>query len=251
MITPGDRDLRCPEAAWGLCHLPSRWIALLLIVAPFFLARATRADIELTAKEDSGPTVVIADDPVDFDPLGISFNGSFGDFRSTIHAISTNASAASDLSLISTITNTSSATHTLTIGLTQDNFTLPSPSSETLKSAIGGAFALSVAGDSISLTAYANNSNGLFDTVGATSPGAESATSPGGNAVPFSSGTTVVPFTRTSGLYSLTTMTTITLAPGSSVNFGADPVVAVPEPAGLTLLCLGGMLALRRRRAVA
>lgn len=208
-----------------------------------------RADLEITAQQDAGPVTVIVDDPVDFDVSGSSFNGTFGDFRFSAHAVSSNASAVSDISLTASILNVGTTTQTLTLQISQDNFTLPSPPSETLKSAIGGALPLSVAGDTISLNAYANNSNGLFDTVGATSSGLQSFTSPGGAAISFNSSSPVVPF-NSSLPYSLTTIATITLAPGSSVNLGADPVVTpVPEPAELSLLLLGGLLALVRQRA--
>jgi hypothetical protein len=235
---------------WTLERLVPRRIATLVFITPFLLAGAVRADLEITLREDAGPVVLVADDPVDFDPTGSTFNGTFGNFLSNIHAASSNASAASFLSLTSSLSNTCTAPHTLTLEITQNNFTLPSPSLENLKSAIGGTFILSIAGDSISQTAYANNSNGLFDTIGAASPGVQTSTSPGGNAISFSSDSIVVPFTRTSGLYSLTTVTSITLAPGSTMNFAAAPVVTpVPEPGGLSLLSLAGLLALCRRRA--
>jgi len=233
--------------------------AVLGLLAP----QPARADMEVTFQQDAGPVTLVADNPVDFDAAG--FSGMYGKFKIVFFgATADNAVPISDLmSSTTSVKNTDTVAHTLTIGVTQDNYTLPGAAGSTLDltSHIGGTVTTGGAGQTLTFQSYANNSNGLFDistpvvaTTGTQSPSV-SITKSSFDSSPDPS----ADFPRTSALYSVTTYNIITLAPGGVINFSTTTTLenaATPIPAGLVLvltavpvLGFGALLRCRRKTA--
>jgi hypothetical protein len=217
--------------------------AILAAVLTLLVPQAVRADLEVTFQQDAGPVTMVADNPVDFD--SVFFNGTFGKFKVTVFgAASDNGTPTSDLmSSTTAIKNTDTVAHTITIGVTQDNYTLPGVSGTLLDmtSHIGGTVTTGGVGQTLTFQSYANNSNGLFDittpvvaTTGPQSPDI-SVTKSSFDSMPDPSAA----FPRTSGLYSVTTYNKITLAPGGVINFSTTTTLelpaATPAPASLVL----------------
>jgi hypothetical protein len=227
-----------------------------------------RADLEVYLQEDSGPKVLVADNHVDFDPHGVGFNGTFGDFLVHLFgATSVNASPSDLMSWTSSIKNQGNKPHTLTIYVSQNNYTLPAGPLLDLTSHIMGTVMSGGSGQKLTFQSYANNSNGLFDTaapVATTGPQSPviSVTHSPYDSEPDPSAV----FVRTSGLYSITTTNALTLAVGGTLSFTTNTelanalsgakAAATPAPAGLVLvlaalpaLGIGGWL--RRRHSQA
>jgi len=146
------------------------------------------------------------------------------------------------------IENQASGTGSLTITVSDTNYTAPGSNGSpmVLDSDIGGTFSKGAAvGDSVTFRSFADPANG------------QPATTNGTAALTFSKATTSTTeafsgsnqsaFTRGAGAYSLANVATITLAAGGQVNLSGT-TTATPEPASLSLLALGGLLAARRRR---
>jgi hypothetical protein len=231
--------------------------ALVLGVLALLLPQTARADMELTFQEDAGPVVI-----VDVEPsfTGLSYNKTFGDFKVQFFgATADNATPLSDLmSSTTSLKNTDSKKHTLKIGVTETDYTLPGSAGSTLDmtSHIGGTVTAGGAGQALTFQSYATNSNADFDTGGVTDGPQSpiiSVTKSSFDSMPDPSAA----FPRTSGMYSVTTYNTITLVPGGIINFSTSTTLELaavtPAPAGLVLACaacpaLGLGAWVRRRR---
>ena len=212
------------------------------------------ATLIISLQEDSGP---IANVGTAANFTSVSFTGTVGDFTVTIDGASS-GNAASQSFLLSSDTevhNNDTATHTLHVWASQDNYTLPTGSPLTIESSLGG----SVNFPTLTLTniyqAYADKNNNLLGTP-APGPaitdftnGPQSAT-PSGSA--FDTGSAFGHFTRT-GNYSLTLVSNIELSGGGDMNLAAHEHVTVPEPWSIAIAGPGvlGLIGygLRRRRA--
>ncbi|HEV3080518.1 MAG TPA: hypothetical protein VGY66_12095, partial [Gemmataceae bacterium] len=86
--------------------------AVLMLIAP----QMARADLEVTFQQDAGVVTTVADNPVDFD--SVFFNGTYKAFKVTVFgAASDNATPTSDLmSSTTSLKNTDTVAHTITIG---------------------------------------------------------------------------------------------------------------------------------------
>src|SRR5262249_55297839 len=158
-----------------------------------------------------------------------------------------NGPTLSDLLSASTsITNTSSKTKTLTIWLTQNDYTAPT-ALLSVESGLGG----SVSKGGLTLTdifqAYGDKTNTLFGT--GYPDGPQTAIKTGS---PFATGSRRGLFTGTANHpSSLTSVITFTLSGGGKANFSSHVNVTsvTPAPAGLVLLAGGAAaLALARLR---
>jgi len=232
--------------------------AILAAALVLLVSQSARADMEVTFQEDSGPVVTVATDLVNFDPSGVSFNGSFGNFQVRMFgSTSDNTAAYSNLMTSqNALINTDAVAHTLTIGVTQTDYTLPGTNGSLLDmtSNIMGLVTAGGAGQALTFQSYASNSILDFDTSGVT-------TGPQTPAInvshtPFDAPPASAAFPRTSNMYTVTTYTTITLAPGGYIGFQTSTtLVSTPVPQGLVLaltalpaLGLGAWLHGRRKK---
>jgi hypothetical protein len=233
--------------------------AILAMCAP-----PAHADLAIFLQEDAGNIVEVAH-TTDFNPLGVTFSGTFGpggtggtDFTVTIQgASSANGATLSDLLTSATrITNTSGATHTLHVWASQNNYSLPAGTPLQVESGMGG----SMTNGTLTLTgifqAYADKINDLLGTPTAGAAitdftnGPQNATASGST---YDTGSALGSFTRT-GNYSLTQVANSTLTAGGQVNFAAhENVTMVPEPSTMAIAGLGALgligYGLPRRRA--
>jgi hypothetical protein len=236
-----------------------------LVCAP----SSARATFVVEASVDGGTFVTLASGS---DFTSLSFSGSLkkngsghtviggsGDTVkiTTLGSSSDNAASASDLFTSTTqVQNLTSGKHTITIEVTQTNYTLPGGSSSKLdfQSQVSGTTTTKNPGGSVTFQSYANNSNGAFDTSGATTTGPQSLTlsAPGNSS---DNNTALTKFQRTMPEYSVTSIGSITLAGNEKMNYSAslNLTAATPAPPGLVLvltslpvLALG--LWLRRRK---
>lgn len=217
-------------------------------------ATPARAAFEIALQEagvNGGAPLVVASG-ADFS--NISFNGTFGDFTvDVLGGSSHNGATLSDLlSSTTRVTNNSGTTQTLTIIVSQTNYTLPVGSTMAVESGLGGSVSTGTLTMTNIFQAYADAGNTLRGTTAFTT-GSQTAT-PNGST--FDTGSATGTFLRT-GSYSLTTITTFTLSGGGVANFSSHENLnapsAVPVPSGLVLALTGipvlGLGAWVRRRA--
>jgi hypothetical protein len=227
-------------------------LALALAAAGLLVAAPAKAALLLNV----GGNVVTDNGAGDLDPSVGTINntstvGGFGVAITIAESTSPGNSTAGLLQISNlSIQNQSSGTGSLTITVSDNNYTAPGAGGVpmTLESDIGGTFSKGAAiGNTVTFQSFADPANGqptalnptpLLSFSKATSSTTESF-----------SGSNQGGFTRAAGPYSLTNVTTITLAAGGQVNIsGTTTASAVPEPASLGVLALGGLLAARRRR---
>jgi hypothetical protein len=230
----------------------------LALVALLFSASPSRADLELALSEDGGSRTVVA---TGASFTAASFTGNFGgatgnDFTVTIlGGSSSNGATLSDL-LSSTVrvTNNTGAQHTLQIFLTQTDYTLPAGTPLSVESGLGGTVNVGTVGLKGIFQGYADRNNGLFGTSDFTN-GPQDAKLTGST---LDTGSATGSFPRTAGQsYSLTSITTLAMSGGGSLNYAnhinVTSTAVVPAPAGLVLAASGAValaLARLRRRKV-
>jgi hypothetical protein len=245
-----------------MLHRPIRinkgLLALATLTAVFLLGtpQSARASLNIYLQEDAGPISLVGT-AADF--TSVSFTGTFGDFSVTIQGASSLNSAPLSNLLNSTnsVVNNSTATHTLHVWASQNNYTLPAGTPLSVESGLGG----SVNNPTVTLTnifqAYADKNNNLLGTP---APGAAITDFTNGPQTALQTGTTfdtgsaVGSFTRT-GNYSLTSEANIQLTGGGSIGFQSHVNVRpVPEPSTMALAGLGALgligYGLRRRKAL-
>jgi len=221
------------------CFRKSLLTSAILSAVLAFAPQAARADMEVTFQEDAGPITTLT--AASF--AGISFNSTVGDFKVQFFGVTADdATPSSDLmSSVTKLSNTSGATHTLHINVTETDYTLPGGigSSLDMTSHIGGTVSAGGSGQKLAFQSYASNSNLDFDTSG-TSTGKQTpdiSLKSSFDSTPDPSAT----FLRGSGLYSVTTTNDVTLVAGGAVNYATSTTLTItPAPAGL-LLALGAV----------
>jgi hypothetical protein len=235
--------------------------AVLLLGTP----QSANATLAIYLQEDAGP-IVLVNSTTDFNPAGVTFSGTFGptgvggtDFQVTVQSGSSdNGANASDLlAATNAITNLSSATHTLHVWASQNNYTLPPGTPLNVESGLGGSVTTATLTFTNIFQAYADRLNNLLGTPAA-GPAIADFTNGPQTAIPtgstFDTGSAVGQFARTdNNLYSLTSVANIQLTAGARINFSDHiRVTPVPEPATIGMavssLPILGLLWARRRR---
>lgn len=226
------------------------------------VARTARATLEMTLSTSDGatPVTVVDNGAGDTNPAvgQISFAGSIGNFATVITAGTSNAPGANGVAILQThdisVRDTTASKDTLTVTMGDTGFTNPEGSSLQLGSSFAGTFLSTTSGENVTFQSYADSGNNLFGKTGTTA-GLHSATLTNGSPAPvgFSTADRTANFSST-GPYSLTDVTTISLSANGQANVsGTTDVIQgagapTPEPASLGLLSLGAMALLARRR---
>jgi hypothetical protein len=215
-----------------------KWSAVLTTLAAALLGgtSSARANLVVKLSEDGGAATTVIN-VADFTSGVIS--QTFGDFQITfLGASSDNAANLSDLLSedlrVKNIGTT--GTHTLTITMSQNNYTLPAGSPLFMSSSIGGTVNVATTGGLDTFQSYAdkNNANAISGP-SVTTTGAQSAdlSVPGSWSSKPSDATAL--FAR-SGNYSVTTVNSIKLGQGGDIGFQSQTnLVPTPAPAGATL----------------
>jgi hypothetical protein len=213
---------------------------------------ATTASITDNLAGDSNPN-----------PGQITYVGAVGGFSTTITIATSNSPGAPTGAILQMssidVRNDSSNQQTLSITVGDTDFILPSGAF--LGSAFAGTFTNAQIGDSTAFQSFADSSNTQYGQSGptVTTTGAQSfVLATGISPTSFNTLDAWVPFASPTA-YSLTNLTSITLAPGAQSNVSGTTTVTVsgpgsgsdaPEPATLALLVPGALALLIRRRHV-
>jgi hypothetical protein len=222
-----------------------------LLLAATYCARSTQAALTLVISE---PGAAVPPAPITVTDMtnsgNVSYNGTFGDFQTTLdfgYSNKTTASGAQQATLeITSIDITSLASsgnaETLVLTLTDNGFTFPGTSGSTLQlgSAITGTFTPPTGTEGVSFQSFettTNSTTGLQTAMPSLVP-------PIGQ---FNSVATPVSFNRGT-TYGLENVTSITLAGGADLTdvSGSTTVTAtsssVPEPMTAGLVLVGGAI---------
>jgi hypothetical protein len=243
----------------------------------FLAPQTARGDLEINLQEVGGPGPMTVVDATNFPSTTVVPAFSFGDFMLALSYSSKNGAGGSFVSsTTSGVMNNSTQSQTLIISVSQNDFMLPGTvgSLLQLQSAPTGTITFGTAQTSVQSYAYnqailGNMQGGgvdsLFNTTGPTTglqttPTVNSLVST--TLLPFSPSDPTTVFSRTSAYYSVTTIATITLAPGGILVLTTTPTLvglaATPAPAGLVLaltalpaLGVGGWLRRRHKKVPA
>jgi len=205
-------------------------LSLLVCVAVMGMPSMAGASTVFMLSQDGGAYTTVA---TGASLTSLSGSGVFGDFTYKIIGVSTDNSATiSDLlSSATSITNNSTATHTLSIRVSSQDYTFPTQTAARVESGLGAS--LSAGTLTATFQAYADRNNNLAG-ISDFSMGLQNCVFNGSTC---DTGSAVGAFTKTSGPYSLTTTANLTLSGGGIANFSAhENVTSVPEPNSLVLL---------------
>ncbi len=200
---------------------------------------ATSAKANLVLTLTQGATTTSVNDPSD---TAVTYNGTIGDYLSRI-TFGTADTGGGSLEINANITRlTANSMSPLTLTLTDSAFLAPTGPTSLLNSAASVTFVTTTTGDNVQFIGFGQS--GAVSVF--TSP--QTAVSLGVNGEEHSLTPTLetAPFPN-SASYTLTSVSTISLAVGSKALFDGTATVT-PEPASLSMMGLGALALLRRRR---
>jgi len=216
-------------------------VAVISLIASGSSAQAA-FEIALQEAGVNGGAITMVASGTDFQAFGIAFSGTYGDFDVTsFSGSSDNDGTLSDLlqstTSVKNANHLNSGTRTLTLYVTQSNYTLPAGTPLRVESGMGGSVNNGTLGLTGIFQAFAdknNNPYGLTDF----SNGPQNATA---NLTSFDTGSHTGLFARIAGnQYSITTVVTFTLSAGGKAGFQSHANVSpTPAPAGLVLALTG------------
>jgi hypothetical protein len=215
-------------------------------------ARSAKAGSLAIALQETVGLHVFAEDQVAIQPafytFGTSYSNNIGDFTVVTYGDSAidGASLSSLLSSTTSITNDSSATATLVLYATEQDYTLPANSVLNVESSLTGTLDAGTM-DSGLFQAFADASNTAYGTNDFTNGLQTVSGSPD-----FITGAANGFFSNSGSFYSITSVATITLEAGATVNYSDQVhVTAAPLPKtiwnGSALLGLLGVSQVVRR----
>jgi hypothetical protein len=216
-------------------------VACLTAAAFWATPPPARADFQLRLYEDgvflAAPGVL-----TDGGSGVITYSGNAGDFNLAFTYATSNSPGADNVGIVTVantrVTNTASATHTLTIEVSSQGFNVPTGDSLTLLNSASGTVSRGTI--SGSFNSYADRNNALFGTSDLAAPALTFTGTAGTLSASFSGSTELYPLTST-GLYSITNVGTYTFGAGASITLtGGLSEVHAPAPPGL-VLALSGM----------
>ena len=226
---------------------PKGWLIGLMALAMGLCVLGTppqaSADFVLALQEDGGAITTVFTGS-SFNPVTAS--GTFGDFNYTFFsATAFNGQGGSNLlSSTTQISSLSAATHTLTMYVSNQDYTLPVDQHNLLavRSGMGGTYGSEpnfTGGATFQM--WADQANGSLTMPVPFTNGLQVAIPASGNAVSFDTGPDPIGiFTRLAGPYSVTTAVAITTTGLGDMNYSTHVrLAAVPEP-GLLLIGLMG-----------
>jgi hypothetical protein len=147
------------------------------------------------------------------------------------------------------VRNNNAGNATLTINVSDNNYTAPAGlagSPMRLESTMSGNFTSAAIGNTISFQSFADPANGQPTAANPSPSQTFTKINAALTSEPFA-GTVSSAWTRGAGAYSLTSVTTISLAANAQAQT-SGATSAVPEPTALALLLAAAPLAARRRR---
>jgi hypothetical protein len=235
----------------------TRWFTRMMAVAIAGLAAATTANasIIIGVSEDAGPISVVA---TGANFTAINFSGTTANFSyNGFGGSSVNGAASNLLSSTTSVTNTSGATHTLHLWVSQTDYTLPVGTPLSVESGLGGSLTQGTLGLTGIFQAFADNgnqaiSNGNPPPAFSFTNGAQTAV--GGSTFDTGSAVGLFPRTGANSLYSLASVANFTLTAGGIANYSDHVIVhaqstppGVPAPPAVFLIGAAvPVLALRR-----
>jgi hypothetical protein len=205
-------------------------LSLIVCVAIMGLPSMASASTIFALSEDGGAYTTIA---TGASLSSASGSGVFGDFTFKIVGVSTdNSVTLSDLlSSTTSITNNSTASHTISVLVSSQDYTLPVGPDVRIESGMGAS--LSAGTLVATYQAYADKANGLAGVSDFTM-GLQTCSF---NVSTCDTGSATGTFTKTEGVYSLTSVANLTLSGGGVANFSThENVKNVPEPNSLVLI---------------
>ncbi|MGH7173831.1 MAG: hypothetical protein ACRELG_26415 [Gemmataceae bacterium] len=228
----------------------AKWLSCMAALAGAALLAAppeARADLEVQISTDGGNSWTTIIDVASGTTM-TNVPGMNGSFSFLVLSASSNSPGTSSsdalLSLDMQFANGTSSTATLDIRVSDVGFISPgsgtdleltSGSSGTVSDNEGTAPNLSV--DALTYQSYADNSNTLFGTAGAATPGSQAAAftpSADGLSAAFDSNASA-DFSSTSNTYSMTETYAITLAGSNFVDFASTTDPTTPAPASMMM----------------
>jgi len=149
------------------------------------------------------------------------------------------------------VRNSNAGNATLTINVSDNNYTTPAGAAGSLmklESTASGNLTSAAVGNNVTFQSFVDPANGQPTAANATPLLTFTKANPVLNSEPFA-GTISSAWTRGAGAYSLTSVTTVSLAPNAQAQIsGTTTASAVPEPTSLALLLAAAPLVARRRR---